>query len=118
MELLDFIHLVDKVVHQFVDRVDPVTAEFIQTMSDTGEWGEAIECLMAALTQDQIPVTPTERADLARLVNDLQRQTAPIDDLNVVSSTGQSDQTVPLGGEAETGSGTAQVDPPGSPSQS
>jgi hypothetical protein len=58
----------------------------VQTYVYAGEWGEAVDLLVACLVVEQIPVTTAERDELAALVEAMKLETTePLDRLNVQS---------------------------------
>jgi hypothetical protein len=55
-------------LERLADRIPPDRLDTYRTYSDVGEWAELIDALCASLVMRQIPVTPEERATLARLL--------------------------------------------------
>jgi hypothetical protein len=85
MELSEFIHLVDDVVTRLGPRLDPEQAQLIREHCEAGDWDEAVDLLVATLVKRQNPVTPAERADLVRILEDLNEPTSRLDGVNVSS---------------------------------
>ena len=83
MELTEFIHLVDDIIGRLGPRLDPEQAEVIRGHSEVGDWDEAVDLLVATLVKDQNPITPVERADLVRILEDLNEPIARLDGVNM-----------------------------------
>lgn len=71
----------------FADRLDPKDAADVAEYADVGEWGEAIDLVIACLTQDRIPVTPAERDELAALLTAMGESTSGLANLTVGTQT-------------------------------
>jgi hypothetical protein len=81
----EFIHLVDDIIGRLGPRLDPEQALMIRGHSEAGDWDEAVDLLVATLVKRQNPITLAERADLVRILEDLNEPTSRLDEVNVSS---------------------------------
>lgn len=68
---------------RYETRLDPTTYSDINRSVRVGEWGEALEQLVAALQQTNTPVTSEERAELTELLTTVHRPTERLDALTI-----------------------------------
>lgn len=69
---------------RFADRLDERGLRFARSAAGAGEWGEAVDLIVAGLVKTAAPVTVAERDDLLHLVEAMQLKTTdPLDNLTV-----------------------------------
>lgn len=54
---------------QFADRIPQPQLDGLRSLARGGEWGELVDALTAGLVKRRLPVTVTERDELAALAN-------------------------------------------------
>ena len=53
----------------FAGRLEPLDLETVHGYAEAGEWGEAVDLLVACLLHGRQPVTPAECAELTALLH-------------------------------------------------
>jgi hypothetical protein len=85
MEQWEFHQLAHATVTRFLHRIPARYAGGFEAELDGGEYSTAVENLVLTLVNDSVPVAPTERDDLRRLLEYLHESSSKLDGLNVVS---------------------------------
>lgn len=67
----------------FADRLEPRDLASVQEYARVGEWGEALDLLLACLRLDNQAITTAERDELRSLLEAMSMPTDPVDRLNV-----------------------------------
>lgn len=68
---------------RFTDRLDAAGLDDVATAARAGEWGEAVDVLLAGLVKTQVPVSGAERDELLALLTAMGMPTEPVARLNV-----------------------------------
>ena len=68
---------------RFADRLDGDGLADVRDAARAGEWGEAVDILLAGLVQAGTTVTVSERNELRSLLEAMGMPTDPVDALNV-----------------------------------
>lgn len=74
---------VQQIPDRFADRLDPRALAAIRSLVSGGEWQEALDVLVAALTQSGASVTEAEKDALRPLLRRVQLADEPLDQLKV-----------------------------------
>jgi thioredoxin-like negative regulator of GroEL len=74
---------------QFADRLGPRDLANVQEYARVGEWGEALDLLLACLRHDDQAITAAERDELRDLLEAMGMPTDPIAQLNVQPAAGR-----------------------------
>jgi hypothetical protein len=67
----------------FAGRIDPMDLDDVREAAHAGEWGEAVDILIASLSQTQAPVTTAERDELRTLLDAMGLPAEVLSGLNV-----------------------------------
>jgi hypothetical protein len=68
---------------RFAGRLDPTDLDDVREAAHAGEWGEAVDNLIAGLAETRAEVTPAERDELRSLLDAMGLPTDLTDGLNV-----------------------------------
>ena len=68
---------------RYAGRLDPADLDDVREAAYAGEWGEAVDNLIASLAETQSPVTTAERDELRSLLDAMGLPTDLTDGLNV-----------------------------------
>ena len=68
---------------RFTDRLPESGLADVADAARAGEWGEAVDILLAGLARAGTPVTAGERAELRELLEFMGMPTGPVETLNV-----------------------------------
>lgn len=79
----EFIDAVVALPDRFAGRLADSDLQWLRDTSQAGEWGEALESLVAGLAQRGSTVTPDERSELRRLLKTAGLDEAAVDNLTV-----------------------------------
>jgi hypothetical protein len=79
-EMLD---RVNALPDHFAARLEPSTFSQVRSAARAGEWGEAVDNLIAGLAETRAAVTPAERDELRSLLDAMDLPTDLTDALNV-----------------------------------
>ena len=73
---------------QFADRIDERSLATLTEFTQVGEWGEALDLVVACLAQDAQTITSTERDELRTLAEAMQIPTDEISQLHIRDAQG------------------------------
>ena len=79
----DIMRHVNALPNRFADRLDISGLDDVRDAAHAGEWGEALDILLAGLIKSQVTVTADERDELWSLLTAMGMATDPIGRLNV-----------------------------------
>jgi hypothetical protein len=68
---------------RFTGRLDPTDLDDVREAAYAGEWGEAVDNLIAGLAETQAEVTPAERDELRSLLDAMGLPTGITEGLNI-----------------------------------
>lgn len=87
MDLRKFMQTARDLIARLAPRLDQQQAEFIRQDAHAGEWDLAIDNLLATLKKHQVPITPTDKADLHSLLAYLAWPDTKLDGLTLTDPT-------------------------------
>lgn len=79
----DIMRHVNALPGRFADRLDFSGLDDVRDAARAGEWGEAVDILLAGLITSHVTVTADERDELRTLLTAMGMATDPIDRLSV-----------------------------------
>jgi hypothetical protein len=79
----DMMDRVNALPDRFAGRLDPADLDDVRDAAYAGEWGEAVDNLIAGLAETRAAVTPAERDELRSLLDAMDLPTDLTDALNV-----------------------------------
>jgi hypothetical protein len=82
----DIANRISALPDRFADRLDGDGLADVRDAARAGEWGEAVDILLAGLNQTGTTVTVGEQSELRSLLEAMGMPTEPVDALNVGSA--------------------------------
>jgi hypothetical protein len=86
MDMTTFIRTADELIDRLAPRIDHRQAGFVRGDARAGEWGEALDNLIACLIREHIPIAPDDEADLRALLAYMRQPASRLDGITVAAS--------------------------------